>query len=420
MKNLLETAESPWASAALTSMPPPATPAALATSDLATREALAELKRLQAAHPFWTNSLFRACAAGLLSREDFQFIFSQYYLYSRNFTRYLAGVMSNCEDDYYRSRLSENVWEEGGSRDVEERHAEIFRGFLRDGLGIELATIEYREFTRYFAKEYLDCCLRSTATRGSAFLSLGTEGIVARMYGVLVEGMRQAGIPDQELRFFHIHIKCDDEHAATLEEMMASYANEPAWYTTCLDAMNHALDLRSRFFENLYEALRVRRVQRTLDNIQARKSLIPPAAPQDKLVLPYGTKGESLYANVHEKLNIEFTVERVPFAHEVIDTRIVRISSGKYNEHHKHAHESVFYVMQGIGQVVIDGSIVPARAGDIVFVPRWAMHQTQNLGAGEMVILAVTDHGLTGKAYLGDYLRTARMKRTAADAEVGS
>jgi hypothetical protein len=32
-----------------------------------------------------------------------------------------------------------------------------------------------------------------------------------------------------------------------------------------------------------------------------------------------------------------------------------------------------------------------------------------------MVILAVTDFGLTGKAYLGDYLKTARMKRTSSE-----
>ena len=35
-------------------------------------------------------------------------------------------------------------------------------------------------------------------------------------------------------------------------------------------------------------------------------------------------------------------------------------------------------------------------------VPRWAMHQTQNLGASEMRFLAVTDFQLSQRALVGD------------------
>jgi oxalate decarboxylase/phosphoglucose isomerase-like protein (cupin superfamily) len=53
------------------------------------------------------------------------------------------------------------------------------------------------------------------------------------------------------------------------------------------------------------------------------------------------------------------------------------------------------------------------QPGDSVFVPRWSVHQSQNQGDGEMVILAITDFYLTGKALVGDYESTARMKRAA-------
>jgi len=46
--------------------------------------------------------------------------------------------------------------------------------------------------------------------------------------------------------------------------------------------------------------------------------------------------------------------------------------------------------------------VLPVRAGDTVLVPRWAMHQTQNLGTTEMHFLAVTDFQLSQRAYLGD------------------
>jgi pyrroloquinoline quinone (PQQ) biosynthesis protein C len=85
-------------------------------------QAIEELHVQQARHHFWDNALLRACEEGTLGREDFRYIFGQYYLYSKNFTRYLAGLMARCESDYFRARLAENLWEEGGGCDPEKRH----------------------------------------------------------------------------------------------------------------------------------------------------------------------------------------------------------------------------------------------------------------------------------------------------------
>jgi len=52
--------------------------------------------------------------------------------------------------------------------------------------------------------------------------------------------------------------------------------------------------------------------------------------------------------------------------------------------------------------VVIDDRALAVRAGDTVLVPRWSMHQTQNLGTTEMRFLAVTDFRLSQRAFVGD------------------
>jgi oxalate decarboxylase/phosphoglucose isomerase-like protein (cupin superfamily) len=46
--------------------------------------------------------------------------------------------------------------------------------------------------------------------------------------------------------------------------------------------------------------------------------------------------------------------------------------------------------------------VLAVRAGDTVVVPRWALHQTQNLGTVEMRFLAVTDFNLSQRAFVGD------------------
>jgi pyrroloquinoline quinone (PQQ) biosynthesis protein C len=379
---------------------------------------LLSLEQRQAEHPFWQNRLFLACQAGALRLDDFRYIFGQYFHYSRNFTRYLAALLATCDDDLFRARITENLWEESGGIDMDKRHAQIFRTFLRDGLGIDdVNTIQFTDSTRYFVSEYLDFILGAHPMEGAAFLSLGTEGIVARMYGILVEGLTKAGVPEEHLRFFRIHMECDDDHAFTLQQVMLSYAAEPTWHARCRAAMERALELRTRFFDSLYEAVQTRRVRALLDVIQARKSLAP-LAQQGGFRQPYAeltSTGTPIYANAIERLNIEFSVDRLPFSCEVLDPRVVHIPPGRNNEHHRHAHETIFFVVKGTGRVLIDEAPQDVRPGDVVFAPRWCMHQTQNTGVDEMILLAITDFGLTGKGFLGDYEKTARMKRQLAE-----
>lgn len=120
--------------------------------------------------------------------------------------------------------------------------------------------------------------------------------------------------------------------------------------------------------------------------------------------------GEELYRNTVDKLNIDFFVERLHFPLEILDPRIVRVAPNKNNELHKHAHETVFIFFKGTGQVIVDDKTIPVQPGSIVFIPRWSMHQSQNTSNEEMMFLAVADFGFTGKAFIGNYLKTARLK----------
>jgi pyrroloquinoline quinone (PQQ) biosynthesis protein C/quercetin dioxygenase-like cupin family protein len=362
---------------------------------------LAKLHALQHDHPFWSSPLLAAFEQGALTRDDLRYVFSQYHLYSKNFTRFVAAVMANCESDLFRAQLSENLWEEGGGCEPERRHAQIFRNFLRGGLGVAPDDIDHAPFTRHFVREYLVQCMRSEPMAATAFLSLGTEGIVARLYQIMLVGLRKAGIPEADLEFFHLHIACDDEHAVTLERMMASYASEPGWFETCAGAMNRALELRAEFFTNIFDALGKNRLEPMLARMQRRQSLARGLA-DDQICHRAGGTTAPLYANEVAKLNVEFTVERLPLAAEVLDPRMVRIPAGKYNEKHKHAHETLIHILDGSGRVIVDDRALEVTAGDSVLVPRWAMHQTQNTGATEMRFLAVTDFNLSQRAYLGD------------------
>src|SRR5215813_3145723 len=81
----------------------------VSTSSIDRMCALHQLHQAEQQHPFWTNRLFNSCRAGHFTLEDIRFIFSQYYLYSQNFTRYLSAIMATYDNDYIRAGQSENI-----------------------------------------------------------------------------------------------------------------------------------------------------------------------------------------------------------------------------------------------------------------------------------------------------------------------
>jgi len=162
--------------------------------------------------------------------------------------------------------------------------------------------------------------------------------------------------------------------------------------------------------DQLYSYFMWNRTSNLYEKINERKSLTHSNKTEDFSSSLEDSRLSGLYTNQNEKLNIDFTVDILPFPLQILDPRIVKIPARKNNELHKHAHETVFVFISGEGIVKIDSMEVPVKAGDFVYIPRWCMHQSINTSNSEMIFLAVADFGITGKSFTGNYLKTARLK----------
>jgi len=169
---------------------------------------------------------------------------------------------------------------------------------------------------------------------------------------------------------------------------------------------NELLSIVSKFFGEL----QLERIGDILERISLQKSLTIAKTSGELVSSLTDAALQNLYQNKVDALNIDFTVAVLPFAMEVLDPRIVTVQPGKANEMHRHAHETVFIFLKGKGKVIVDDFENEVNAGDFAFIPRWCNHQTVNNSNEELVFLAVADFGLTGKSFVGNYMKTARMK----------
>ena len=160
----------------------------------------------------------------------------------------------------------------------------------------------------------------------------------------------------------------------------------------------------------VFADLQMGRIGQLLEKISEQKSLTTATTANELISSVSDTNLKGLYDNKVDELNIDFTVQILPFDLEVLDPRIVRVKPNKANEMHRHAHETVFIFLEGNGKVIVDQFENDVKPGDFAFIPRWCNHQSVNTGDTDLVFLAVADFGLTGKSFVGNYLKTARMK----------
>jgi mannose-6-phosphate isomerase-like protein (cupin superfamily) len=118
------------------------------------------------------------------------------------------------------------------------------------------------------------------------------------------------------------------------------------------------------------------------EEVDARQYLYRPGqiAPQ-----PLGAAGS----------RVAFVDEGLPFATQVLRPGMLTVPARRVGEAARHAQEVVAFVIEGAGLLVLNDTELAVSEGDAVFVPRWCLHQWQNTGASDLVLLTVTDAGLT-------------------------
>jgi pyrroloquinoline quinone (PQQ) biosynthesis protein C len=200
-------------------------------------------------HPFLV-----ACGDGTVTLDQLRSFLVQHGKYSRYFTRYLCALISQLDEGDDVLRLAENLTEElGCGADGEKRtpHSRIYSDMLKD-FDIDLAAYPVNPETQNLIDTMFMLCRQPLGTAGLGAMCLGAEGLVPAMYARIIEGFQRRNVELRRLEFFSIHIECDDDHAATMYEILARQTkNSPSCRITALNAGDIAVSARLRFFDAL-------------------------------------------------------------------------------------------------------------------------------------------------------------------------
>lgn len=200
------------------------------------------------------HSFLVRCANGTVTPDELRNFLVQHGKYSRYFTRYLCALISQLDEGDDVLRLAENLAEElgyGTDAGIRTPHWRLYANMLED-FGIDLSAQPVYPETQNLIDTMFMLCRQPRGTAGLGALCLGAEGLVPAVYTRIIEGFRHHGVEARRLKFFAIHVECDDDHAATMYDILARQTEEsPSCKITAFNSGDIAVGARLSFFDAL-------------------------------------------------------------------------------------------------------------------------------------------------------------------------
>lgn len=97
-------------------------------------------------------------------------------------------------------------------------------------------------------------------------------------------------------------------------------------------------------------------------------------------VVHYTKIGARLFGDEAPGTSIRVLISDDADGAPVYNMRMIEIESGGHTPHHIHPYEHENFVLEGQGQVVINGKTHDIEPGVVIFVPPNAKHQYRNIG----------------------------------------
>jgi pyrroloquinoline-quinone synthase len=209
-------------------------------------------------HPALHHPFLCRFAQGTCQRLQLWAFGLQHYQLVRVFTSYLEALVKSIHQPQVRDWIHRILNDEYARPHTYDRsHPALYRRFLR-ALGLseeDWERVEGLPETRAFVERHLELTVLRHPAVGLGAMGPGHEWAIPTMFAYLIDGLRKAGLGEQSLEYFTLHVAQDMEHGKLMRAALACYADTPENQARIREGALASLDARARFWEGLHRAI---------------------------------------------------------------------------------------------------------------------------------------------------------------------
>ena len=181
-----------------------------------------------------------------------------YYPHILRTRLYQANTLGITPDEKIQFVLSEILYDEFGSGNLEDSHMEQYRKFMY-ALGFQQDEINKQEIIPEL-QMYISTMMKLTQGEdwlaALAAVGIASEHPIPKYYKLLLEGLRKIpGIKDSDLELFISHIGLDEVHSQLVEQSIHSYLDEQENQISFTQGLRVNMNARRVFHAGLYREI---------------------------------------------------------------------------------------------------------------------------------------------------------------------
>ena len=197
------------------------------------------------------STFIKKCMDKTITADELRRFVQQHYHYSRHFTRFICALLSNMEEQRHFTALLDNLCDENGTHQNASTPHSILYQEMAGELGIDLA-VSASPSAIALTEKMFEYCSNKNIIHGLSALCLGAEAIVPFLYSRIIMGFLANNIYESTLKFFSIHVECDDAHAEVLQKILTEQLKRsPSNIHLIRQVAAEMIDLRITFLDSL-------------------------------------------------------------------------------------------------------------------------------------------------------------------------
>ena len=226
------------------------------------RTFLKDLHHEVAHHPALSHSLLSRMDVDPKARADFRIFSGQHYPLVGTFTRYLELLLLNAPSSSAKIWLAKVLVDEYGERSSGQDHAAHYQHFMRacGWTPEELDGIRLHPAVTGFIADHLRWCTEEPFLVGLGAVGPGHEWAIPTMFSHILKGLSAAGFTADEIEYFDLHVAQDVDHAAWLEEALATFATTAEAQAQIAEGCRRSLAARERLWWGIADKLNAGRM----------------------------------------------------------------------------------------------------------------------------------------------------------------